>query len=44
MICLDREGSLTNDPTHGVSKTTGISPTRKYYRDQWTNWHQDLDS
>lgn len=43
MICLDREGSLTNDPTHGVSKTTGISPTRKYYRDQWTNWHQDLD-
>ncbi|MFQ1063839.1 glycosyltransferase [Bordetella trematum] len=40
MICLDNEGSLTNDPVHGVSKTTGISPTRKFYRDQWTEWHK----
>lgn len=43
MICLDNEGSLTNDPVHGVSKVTGISPTRKFYRDQWTTWHATID-
>jgi|GEM_PF-6768378 len=43
MICLDNEGSLTNDPIHGVSKVTGISPTRKFYRDQWTAWHANVD-
>lgn len=43
MICLDNEGSLTNDPIHGVSKVTGISPTRKFYRDQWTAWHATVD-
>ena len=42
MICLDAEGSLTNDPIHGVSKVTGISPTRKIYRDSWMEWHKDL--
>ena len=39
MICLDAHDSLTNDPLHGVSKTNGISSTRQYYRDQWTEWH-----
>lgn len=43
MICLDNEGSLTNDPVHGVSKSTGISPTRKFYRDQWMAWHGTMD-
>lgn len=43
MLCLDAEGSLTNDPVHGVSKVHGISPTRRYYRDQWSEWHQALD-
>lgn len=42
MICLDAEGSLTNDPVHGVSKVTGISPTRKVYRDSWMEWHKGL--
>ena len=42
MICLDAEGSLTNNPTTGVSKVTGISPTRKYYRDQWLEWHKSI--
>ncbi len=44
MICLDAENSLTNHPVHGISKQTGISPTRKYYRDQWTAWHEGLSS
>lgn len=42
MICLDAEGSLTNDPVHGVSKMTGISDTRKNYRDSWLAWHQEV--
>ncbi|WP_341887616.1 FkbM family methyltransferase [Variovorax sp. YR752] len=43
MLCLDVEGSLTNDPVHGVSKLHGISPTRRFYREQWTEWHQTID-
>lgn len=43
MICLDEPTSLTNDPVHGVSKTTGISPTRKFYKEQWEAWHKTLD-
>ena len=42
MICLDEPTSLTNDPVHGVSKTTGISPTRKFYKEQWETWHKTL--
>src|SRR5690606_13702705 len=42
MFCLDAEGSLTNHPVHGVSKVHGISPSRKYYRDQWIEWHKSL--
>jgi FkbM family methyltransferase len=44
MFCLDAEGSLTNDPVHGVSKIHGISPTRRFYREQWTDWHASLES
>jgi FkbM family methyltransferase len=44
MFCLDTEGSLTNHPEHGVSKTEGISPSRRYYREQWVEWHQDFGS
>lgn len=43
MLCLDAEGSLTNDPIHGLSKTSGMSPTRKYYKDQWLEWHKTAD-
>ena len=43
MICLDEPTSLTNHPIHGVSKTTGISSTRKFYKHQWQNWHKTLD-
>lgn len=43
MICLDEPTSLTNHPIHGVSKTSGISPTRKFYKEQWTEWHKNID-
>lgn len=43
MLCLDAEGSLTNDPVHGLSKTSGMSPTRKYYKDQWVAWHKTAE-
>lgn len=42
MLCLDEEGSLTNDPEHGISKTSGVSPVRQFYKDQWTTWHQTV--
>lgn len=43
MICLDEPTSLTNHPTHGVSKSTGISPSRKFYKEQWQNWQKAID-
>lgn len=43
MICLDDPNSLTNHPIHGVSKKTGISSSRKFYKDQWTAWQGTLD-
>ncbi len=43
MVCLDEPTSLTNDPLHGISKTTGISPTRKFYKDQWIRWQKTLE-
>lgn len=42
MICLDADGSLTNDPKHGVNKISGISGSRMKYRDAWLNWHKKL--
>lgn len=42
MICLDAAGNLTRDPTHGNSPLTGISPTRRAYRDQWRTWHRQI--
>lgn len=43
MICLDEPTSLTNNPIHGVSKTTGISPSRKFYKNQWLEWHKTIN-
>ena len=42
MICLDLATSLTNDPTYGVSKITGVSETRIFYREQWQQWHKTV--
>jgi len=43
MLCLDSENSLTNHPEHGISKTSGLSPVRKFYLTQYKNWHSTLD-
>ena len=43
MICLNAPNSLTNNPIHGVQRGKGLSPSRKFYKDQWTEWHKTLD-
>lgn len=42
MICLNAPNSLTNNPIHGVQRGKGLSPSRKFYKDQWTEWHNTL--
>ena len=42
MFCLDLDTSLTNDPAFGVSKVSGISPTRKEFRDSYMQWHAEV--
>ena len=39
MLCLNVEGSLTNNACHGISAWDGVSPIRKAYRDAWAAWH-----
>ncbi|QTN45225.1 glycosyltransferase [Ectopseudomonas mendocina] len=43
MFCLDLETSLTSSPEFGVSKTNGVSPTRKRYKEAFLHWHARLD-
>ena len=43
MICLNAPNSLTNNPIHGVQRGKGLSPSRKFYKDQWTEWHKTLN-
>ncbi len=43
MICLNAPNSLTNNPIHGVQRGKGLSPSRKFYKDQWTEWHKTID-
>lgn len=40
MICLDRDGSLTNDPDHGHSPAIGVSVSRRNFRGIFTAWHE----
>ena len=42
MLCLDSACGLTNDAVHGVSRVTGLSPTRSAYRDSFGAWHRTL--
>lgn len=39
MLCLNAEGSLTNNASHGITVWDGVSPIRKAYHDAWTAWH-----
>ncbi|NBP79561.1 glycosyltransferase family 2 protein [bacterium] len=39
MLCLNAEGSLTNNADTGITVFEGISPIRKVYREAWAAWH-----
>jgi len=38
MLCLNAEGSLTNNRDHGITISAGVSPVRKAYREAWAAW------
>ncbi len=42
MFCLDDENSLTNNSVNGISKTTGLSPSRRFYLENYKKWHATL--
>ena len=42
MLCMNLEGSLTNNPVYGVTRTAGPSQVRVAYSDAWRAWHQNL--
>lgn len=42
MLCMNLEGSLTNNATHGVDRTVGPSQVRRDYGAAWTEWHKTL--
>jgi glycosyltransferase involved in cell wall biosynthesis len=44
LVCLDSPSGLTNHPEHGYSPLTGLSDSRKRYRDAFTAWHRTLDA
>ncbi len=44
MLCLDSAESLTSHAEHGISKTTGLSPARRYYLSNYKSWHLSLKS
>ena len=39
MLCLNAEGSLTNNADTGITVFEGIAPVRKMYREAWAAWH-----
>jgi hypothetical protein len=43
-LSLDTPQSLTNEKVHGISKTVGLSATRRAYRDAWREWHATVTS
>jgi len=42
VLSLDAPRSLTNNAAHGISRSAGLSPTRRAYRDAWRRWHAVL--
>lgn len=42
MLCLDLETSLTNDPNTGIKTSTGLSDSRRTYKQSWTALHKNL--
>lgn len=44
MLCLDLDTNLTNHPTFGIDKKTGVKGPRVEYKDAWKKWHKTLKS
>jgi hypothetical protein len=42
VLSLDAPRSLTNDAAHGISRSAGLSPARRMYRDAWREWHSTV--
>lgn len=42
MLCLDLETNLTNHPTFGIDKKTGVKGPRVEYKNAWKSWHKVL--
>jgi glycosyltransferase involved in cell wall biosynthesis len=42
MLCMNFEGSLTNNPDYGVTRTAGPSQIRIAYSNAWRAWHKTL--
>ncbi|ERI50950.1 hypothetical protein N878_01535 [Pseudomonas sp. EGD-AK9] len=43
MFCLDLDTNLTNNPEFGVSKTNGVSPARKKFKEAFVQWHAGVN-
>lgn len=41
MICLDLDGSLTNNPHFGIGKKYGFGHARRAYHRAWKSWHAE---
>lgn len=42
MLCMNLEGSLTNNPQYGVTRNAGPSAVRVAYGNAWRAWHKTL--
>ncbi len=42
MLCMNFEGSLTNDTAHGVDRLAGPSQSRQEYSKAYMKWHKTL--
>ncbi|MDM7458188.1 MAG: glycosyltransferase [Paracoccus sp. (in: a-proteobacteria)] len=42
MLCMNYEGSLTNNASYGVDRVAGPSPSRVAYTKSYTSWHKEI--
>lgn len=42
MLCMNFEGSLTNNASFGVDRLTGLSEIRNIYKEAYKAWHKGL--
>lgn len=44
LLCMNYEGSLTNNRSFGVDRLTGPSEARRNYASAWMQWHKNVKS